>query len=408
VPPRPNPAAADLDIVRSQGSAFVPHDLVTPIPATGIGPLSGLSTVVKDVFDIVGERAGGGSPEWLADAEPAASTAPALLQLLNAGATIVGKTVCDEFLYSVTGANAHYGTPVNPRAPDRLPGGSSSGSASAMAAGACDFALGTDTGGSVRVPAALCGVFGIRTSHGRVPTGGVLPMAPSFDSVGWFAASAGVLRRVGDHLLGPGRVAAGIDRVLLATDLLASADPEVEAGVKQFVSRLHRDFPQPEEIVLCDGAISDWVECFRVVQAWETWLTFGDWIEANNPQLGPGIDERMRYAAAVTADQAAAARSRRAVIRKQLNDVVRPGTIVVMPTVGCTAPRLDASADDLQRFRSRTMAYTCVAGLGALAQVSVPIGLAGGAPIALSMLSWAGGDEDVLDAAARIAVHCAP
>jgi amidase len=277
-----------------------------------------------------------------------------------------------------------------------------------MAAGACDFALGTDTGGSVRVPAALCGVFGIRTSHGRVPIGGVLPMAPSFDSVGWFAASAGVLRRVGDHLLGPGRVAATIDRVLLATDLLDSADPEVEAGVQQFVSRLHRDLPQPEEIALSDGAISDWVECFRVVQAFETWLTFGDWITANAPQLGPGIDERMRYAAAVTADQVAQARSLRDVIRKRLNDVVRPGTIVLMPTVACIAPRLDASAEDLQRFRSRTMAYTCVAGLGALPQVSVPIGLAGGAPIAMSMLSWAGGDEDVLDAAARIAVHCAP
>jgi amidase len=407
VPLRPNPAAGDLDIVGSKASAFVPHDLVAPIPATGSGPLNGLSAVVKDVFDIAGERAGGGSPEWLADAARAASTAPALLRLLDAGATIVGKTVCDEFLYSVTGANAHYGTPVNPRAPDRLPGGSSSGSASAMAAGACDFALGTDTGGSVRVPAALCGVFGIRTSHGRVPTGGVLPMAPSFDSVGWFAASAGVLRLVGAHLLGPGRVAAGIDRVLLATDLLASADPEVEAGVRQFVSRLHRDLPQPEEIVLSEGAIADWVDCFRVVQAFETWLTFGDWITANTPELGPGIDERMRYAASVTAYQAAEARSRRSVIRKRLNAVVRPGTIVLMPTVGCIAPRLDASAEDLHRFRSRTMAYTCVAGLGALAQVSVPIGLASGAPIALSMLSWAGGDEDVLDSAARIAVHCA-
>jgi amidase len=397
-----------IDAVGPKASAFVPHDLVAPIPATGNGPLNGLSAVVKDVFDIAGERAGGGSPEWLAHAAPAASTAPAVLQLLNAGATIVGKTVCDEFLYSVTGANAHYGTPLNPRAPDRLPGGSSSGSASAMAAGACDFALGTDTGGSVRVPAALCGVFGIRTSHGRVPIGGVLPMAPSFDSVGWFAASAGVLRRVGDHLLGPGRVAAGIDRVLFATDLLGSADQEVEAGVRQFVSRLHRDLPQPEDIVLSEGAISDWVECFRVVQAFETWLTFGDWITANAPELGPGIDERMRYAAAVTADQAAEARSRRAVIRKGLNEVVRPGTVVLMPTVGCIAPRLDASAEDLQRFRSSTMAYTCVAGLGALPQVSVPIGLASGAPIALSMLSWAGGDEDVLDAAARIAVHCAP
>jgi amidase len=250
-------------------------------------------------------------------------------------------------------------------------------------------------------------VFGIRTTHGRVSTGGVLPMAPSFDSVGWFAASAGVLRQVGACLLDAGRVAAGIDRLLIATDLLASADVGVHAGVQQFVSRLRADLPQAEEIALSDGATSDWVECFRVVQGFETWQTFGEWITAHAPRLGPGIDERMRYAASVTADQAAQARSRHAAIRRRLHDVVRPGTMVLMPTVGCIAPRLDASADELQRFRSRTMAYTCIAGLGGLPQVSLPIGLADGAPIAISMLSWPGGDEDVLDAAARVAVHCA-
>lgn len=198
------------------GSAFVPHDLVAHIPGARRGPLAGLAAVVKDAFDIAGERTGAGSPEWLATADAAATTATAVQQVLDAGATIVGKTVCDEFLYSVTGANVHYGTPVNPRAPDRLPGGSSSGSASATAGGACDFALGTDTGGSVRVPAALCGVFGIRTSHGRVDTGGALPMAPSFDSVGWFAPSAGVLRRIGGVLLGGKAVTAGVDRLVVA------------------------------------------------------------------------------------------------------------------------------------------------------------------------------------------------
>ncbi len=226
-----------------KGTAFVPHDLATAIPGAGSGPLTGLTTVVKDAFDIAGERTGAGSPEWLAAGVAAATTATAVQQVLDAGATIVGKTVCDEFLYSVTGANWHYGTPVNPRAPDRLPGGSSSGSASATAGGACDFALGTDTGGSVRVPAALCGVFGIRTSHGRVAIGGVVPMAPSFDSVGWFAPSAGVLQRIGSVLLGAGRVAASIDRLVVATDLLASADPEVRVAVGRFMSRLHDEFP---------------------------------------------------------------------------------------------------------------------------------------------------------------------
>lgn len=175
-----------------KSSAFVPHDLARPLPGAARGPLAGLSCAVKDMFDIAGERTGGGSPEWLADAKPARRHAEAVRRVLAAGAAISGKTVCDEFFFSVTGANAHYGTPVNPRAPGRLPGGSSSGSAVAVAAGACDIALGSDTGGSVRVPAAFNGIYGIRPTHGRVDARGAMAMAPSFDSIGWFAASAGL------------------------------------------------------------------------------------------------------------------------------------------------------------------------------------------------------------------------
>ena len=143
-----------MSVARSL-SAFVPHDLTAPLNGAGAGPLAGLTAAVKDMYDIAGYRTGGGSPDWLDAQAAATSTAAAVVRILQAGATIVGKTVCDEFFYSVSGANAHYGTPINPRAPDRLPGGSSSGSASATAAGTCDFALGSDTGGSVRVPAAF-------------------------------------------------------------------------------------------------------------------------------------------------------------------------------------------------------------------------------------------------------------
>jgi amidase len=138
---------------RRARTAFVPHDLTAPFVGASEGPLAGLTAAVKDMYDIAGHRTGGGSPDWLNAHPPAASTAAAVRRILDAGATVIGKTVCDEFFYSVTGANAHYGIPINPRAPGRLPGGSSSGSASATAAGACDFALGSDTGGSLRVPA---------------------------------------------------------------------------------------------------------------------------------------------------------------------------------------------------------------------------------------------------------------
>ena len=164
--------------------AFVPHDLPAPIAGAAEGPLAGLTVAVKDMYDIAGARTGGGNPDWLAAHPPAASHAAVIRRLLERGATVIGKTVCDEFFFSVTGANAHYGTPVNPRTPGRLPGGSSSGSAAAAAAGACDFALGSDTGGSVRVPAAFCGLYGIRPTHGRIDMTGAMPMAPSFDVPG--------------------------------------------------------------------------------------------------------------------------------------------------------------------------------------------------------------------------------
>ena len=175
-----------MSAVRSR-SAFVPHDLKAPLTGAASGPLAGLTAAVKDMYAIAGERAGGGNPDWLAQAQPATANCSAVQKLLDAGATIVGKTICDEFFYSVAGINAHYGTPANIRAPGRIPGGSSSGSAAAVAAGACDFALGSDTGGSVRIPASLCGLYGIRTTHGRVDLTGAMAMAPSFDVGGWFA-----------------------------------------------------------------------------------------------------------------------------------------------------------------------------------------------------------------------------
>ena len=148
------------------------------------------------MYDIAGHRTGGGSPDWLAAAQTPNASAAAVRRVLDAGATVIGKTICDEFFFSVTGANAHYGTPANPRAAGRLPGGSSSGSAAATAAGACDFALGSDTGGSVRVPASFCGVFGIRPTHGRIDLSGAMAMASSLDVAGWFAGGPGVFRKI--------------------------------------------------------------------------------------------------------------------------------------------------------------------------------------------------------------------
>ena len=151
------------------------------------GPLAGLRFAAKDLFDIEGHVTGAGNPDWLALHAPATRTAPVVRRLVDAGASMVGKTHTDELSRGIFGENAHYGTPVNPKAPGRVPGGSSSGSAAAVSGGLVDFALGTDTGGSVRIPASFCGIYGIRPTHGRLPLDGVVGQARSFDTVGWFA-----------------------------------------------------------------------------------------------------------------------------------------------------------------------------------------------------------------------------
>ena len=384
---------------------FVAHDLHAPLRGAEHGALAGLTVAVKDCYDIAGERTGIGSPEWLADRAPADATADAVRRVLDAGATVVGKTVCDEFMYSITGANAHYGTPLNPRAPDRLPGGSSSGSASAVAGGACDLALGTDTGGSIRVPAALCGLYGLRTTHGRVDMAGIQAMAPSFDSAGWLAAGPGVLRAAGAVLLNGERVPGTIERVLLARDIFELADGSCGQAVSDLLSRAGDVLPKAATVTLAPEGLAEWSECFRVVQAFETWQTFGAWISANRPRMGPGIDERMAYASSVEQVTADSARRRGAEIRTQLRELLPSGTVVVLPTTPSPAPLLEASAEAVQEFRARTLLLTCAAGLGGLPQLSVPAGRVDSAPVGLSLLGWAGGDEALLDVAFALGRH---
>lgn len=225
-------------------SCFVPHDIAAPIKGATTGPLTGLSTVVKDMYDITGERTGCGSPEWLATHAPATRNCPPVQKILDAGATITGKTICDEFFYSVSGANAHYGTPVNARAPGRLPGGSSAGSAAACGAGLCDFALGSDTGGSVRVPASFNGIYGLRPTHERIEHTGVADMAPTFDVPGWFAATPGVFRKVGSVLLDTRAVPAKIERVVVLEDAFAEAEEPVADLLRTVLEFMSDDLPE--------------------------------------------------------------------------------------------------------------------------------------------------------------------
>jgi amidase len=387
-------------------SCFVPHDLAAPLKGAASGPLAGLSAVVKDMYDIAGERTGCGSPEWLATHPPATRNCPPVQKILDAGATIVGKTVCDEYFYSVSGANAHYGTPVNVRAPGRLPGGSSAGSAAACGAGLCDFALGSDTGGSVRVPASFNGIYGLRPTHERIEHSGVADMAPSFDVPGWFAATPGVFRKVGAVLLDNRRVAAKIDRVVVLEDAFAQAEEPVADLLRTLLEFMSDDLPGMAHGRIAPEGLDPWREAFRIVQAYETWQTFGGFITKHKPNIGPGVKERMQFASTVTRAQADASREVVNKARDHIRQIVVPGTVLALPTAPSISPKIEMSGPDLEEFRTRVMRLTCTSGISGLPQMSIPGATINGCPIGLSFIGWAGGDEALLDLACELSRHC--
>jgi amidase len=370
------------------------------------GPLTGLTFSVKDVFDVAGSRTGFGQPAWLESHPPAASTAPAVASLLGAGARLAGRTICDELTYSLTGQNVHYGTPVNPRCPGRLPGGSSSGAGSAVAGGLCDVGLGSDCAGSVRIPASYCGIYGMRPTHGRIPLDGVCPFAPSFDTVGWMARDAGVLARTGSILLA-GTAGAGlpgsVTTIIVARDAFQLAGPSAERSLAASVARLCDAAGRSREITVSDEGLERWAECFTTIQAFEIWRSLGGWVQRARPGLGPGIRERIAHAAAVPEEDADRQRAFRARVAERLGERVPPGTALCLPTAPGAAPGRHCPSDDVEAaFRARAISLLCIAGLGGLPQLTLPLGTLDGCPLGLSILGAQGTDSALLALAATL------
>lgn len=390
--------------MRQTLGAFCP-DTEVHLDGAPDGPLRGLTFAAKDLFDIAGFITGAGNPTWIETHEAAPTTAPTVAALLDAGARLVGKTVTDELAFSLIGHNVHYGSPLNHRAPDRYTGGSSSGSASAVAGGAADAALGTDTAGSVRLPAALCGLFGFRPTHGRLPMAGVLPLAPGFDTVGWFARDAGTLAGVGRVLLGVdgGGGAWRPHGIRLVEDAFALVDPGVRMALAPAVDAVTAALGPPRDVSLSRCGLEDWAESFRVLQGREIWATHGDWITRHRPDFALDVAERFAWTATVTAEAAAEAREFRADVEAQLDALLADGNLLCLPTSPAIAPYRHATPEELSRFRARALPLLCVASLGGLPQVTLPLAELDGAPVGLSLIGRRGADEVLLDAAIRAA-----
>ena len=382
--------------------AFVPYPDVA-VAGAGTGPLADLRFGVKDLFDVAGYPTGGGSPIVLALSGIKTRTAPTVQKLLDAGARFAGKTVTDEFAFSMNGNNAHFGAPLNGAAPERITGGSSSGSASSVSSNLCDFALGTDTGGSVRAPANHCGLFGLRPTQGRVSLEGALDLAPSFDTCGWFARDAGTFARVGEVLLGADTapLPAAV-RLLWPQDVWAMLDAPVTEALAPAVARVQARFGAAAPVQTVRDSWDAMYWNFRYLQSREAWLTDGPLIERYAPPLGPGVAERFAWSRSVTDEQVNTARRFRQAFHAQLTGLLGSDGVLVMPTMPDIAPLRSAPEASLEDYRNRAIRMLCLAGLAGFPQLSMPLASRDGAPLGLSLLGPAGSDQSLIAMAVRV------
>ena len=365
--------------------------------ATGKGPLQSLRLAVKDLIDVGGEVTSGGNPDWARDQAPALRDAPAVAALRADGATVVGKTVSDELAFSLEGENHFYGTPRNPNAPGCLPGGSSSGSAVAVAAGLADIALGTDTGGSVRIPASFCGVHAMRPSHGRISLQGVIPFAPSYDTIGWFASNAATLERVGQALFASRPRPARPLELRIASDAFELADPTCSSAVRQWADRLGATV----RVQAFEGDWRDWLQGYAVLQGLEIQASLGEWIARCQPRFGPAIGPRFAGALALDPREGDRWRAWRTVQTCRLHAAL-DGVAWLLPSATCTALPLNADAGRRGAFYERALALGSLAGHAGLPQLSMPLARVGGLPVGVSLLAAPGEDESLLALASDI------
>lgn len=383
-------------------AAFV--DAGFMLAPTGQGPLQGMRFAVKDVIEVAGRVAAAGSPAFAATREPARASAPVIARLLAAGARLEGMTVTDELMFGVLGQTANGVPPGNPRAPDRLPGGSSSGSASVVAAGLRDFALGTDTGGSVRVPASFCGICGLRPGWGQIAMDGVIPLAPRFDTLGWFARDLATMEAVRCVLLPDQQSGADWPTALwLPPEAIEGLPVDLAAAVSGAAERIAQTLHLPICRETLGSGSDEWAGAYKILQGIDTWATYGEWIRSARPSLGPVAARRFAAASAIDPETAPAAEAMARRLAVDVLPALKHGRRVLLAsTTPCPAPMRDASDDALEAARAAVLARTALAGMLGLAELSLPWLSSEGAPVGLSMLALPGREASLIALAARV------
>lgn len=382
-------------------NAFVPGKRVHLEGRPG-GPLSGLHFAAKDLFDVAGHPTGGGNPDWARQNPIPSQHAWAVQALLDAGATLVGKTITDEVSLGILGENRFDGTPLNSRAPDHVPGGSSSGSAAAVAGELCDFALGSDTGGSVRVPASFCGLYGIRPTHGRLDLSGLMPQAPSSDTAGWLARDPAVFRKVSEVIFEEPMPSALPTLLIVATDAFAIATAAVSAALRPMVARLGRLMELKEEVMAPPG-IAAWSRAQRTLQRYEAWTTFQKWIDRDDPRFAFSVARNLALAALTSQEERNWAAQVRREARARMVQLLPPGVILCLPTTPFPAPKRGLPLSTLDPMKDLILSLCSHGGLTGVPQISLPGATAEELPVGLSIVGGHGSDMALVAVAHALA-----
>lgn len=390
---------------------FVSQNTIAPyLP----GELNGLSFAIKDNVDVADEITGYGSPGWIDTHARPVANAICLEQLLNAGGTFQGKTKSDELAYSLLGVNAFYGTPLNPKAPDRVPGGSSSGAASAVAGKLVDFAIGTDTGGSIRVPASNCGVWGYRPSYGAVSVSGVLALAPSFDTVGILAQTGEILEKVMRVLLAEdGDGSNEFPSVCWVDDVFQMSDRQILDALSPGLDQISGDYnvTTVKLAEMTDRHVNcHWLfEQLGFLLSTEIWNTFGAWLKNDQPELSVGVKDSLhRYAEAASRKDIQYRLRAKKAFQNKISTFLCGGKILCFPTTVDLAPRLDDIAPDFFKgdYIPRAMGVNAISGLSRTPQITIPVAEADGVPVGLSFVAGYGQDMPLVNFCSRLYDRC--
>ena len=371
--------------MRDTVGALVPGTSVHIDGAAG-GPLSGLTFMAKDLFDVAGHPTGGGNPDWLGNQRPAERHAWAVQALLVGGASLVGKTITDEVSLGILGENVFHGTPVNSAAPDRVPGGSSAGSAAAVAAGMCDIALGTDTGGSVRVPASFCGLYGIRPTQGRLDLTGMMSQAPSSDTTGWFARDGATFAKASAVLLDEVIADEMPAHLIVAVDAFGFAGRKIRTALRPMIEHLSERIGTVDEEVMAPPGLSTWAKAQRTLQPYEGWLTFKDWLNTANPAMAYSVARGLAAAATIPQAEREWAQMMRQEARARLDYLLPPNTVLCLPTTPFPAPLKGLPISQTDPLRLQIACLCSHGGLTGVPQVSIPGAKIDGLPIGLSII----------------------